>query len=45
MLFYRQHEAGAHHQIDLGGGRLPWPFRAKGVELAYNFAVLVVNRD
>ena len=45
MLFDRQHEAGAHHQIDLGGGRLPRPFRPEGVELAHQLAVFVVNRD
>ena len=45
MLLDRQHEAGAHHQIDLGGGCLPRPLRPEGVELAHQSAVLVVDRD
>src|SRR5512139_349236 len=45
MLLDGQHKAGADHQVDLGGGRLPRPLDSEGVEVAYQFAVFVVDRD
>ena len=45
MLLNREHEAGAHHQIDLGGRRLPWPLRPESVEIADQSAVFIVDRN
>ena len=45
VLLRRQHHAGAQHQVDLGGGRLPRLRGAVSVEVLHCAAVLVVDAD
>ena len=45
VFFGGQDHSRAHHQIDLGGRRLPGFLGAIGVEVLHRAAVLVVDRD
>ena len=45
VLLDREHETGAHHQIDFRRGRLPRFLRPESVEIAHQSAVFVIELD